>query len=422
MVRRALILFLAAFWFVASIRANVDTDRAVLDEHVRTLQVRSVSDYLATGTPVVVIGSQDVIRIDFDMLDDDRRYLRYEIIHCNSDWQPSALSYLEYLDGFNEGTIDDYEFSAATTVAYVHYRLLLPNEQVQFKVSGNYVVRIYDENNPDETLIRARFCVSEGRVPVAGFVTSRTDVDFNAAHQQLELEVDCEGIPNANLFTDIIVAVEQNGRPDAVHHLGHPLRVSGRRMIFEHQPELIFDAGNEYRRFETVSNALPGMNVDAIEYHAPYYNHYLIVDIPRSSAGYLYDETLNGGFVVREYNSDDSDVEADYVVVHFALEMPELLGADIFLDSDALNRTFGPESRMIYNRGTGRYEKALLLKQGQYNYQYLTVPFGKNGGETAEIEGNKYQTRNSYAVKVYTRIPGERYDRLVGHAIVKSNQ
>lgn len=415
MVRRFLIVLAIILVSFSSTVRGSDTSQAVLSDRVRTLRVRSVSDMLATGTPVVVLGTPDGITIDFDMLEDDRRYLRYEIIHCNADWQPSKLSYLEYLNGFNEGTIDDYEYSAATTVAYVHYKLVLPNEQVEFKISGNYVVRIYDENDPDETLIRARFSVSEGRAPIAGFVTSRTDVDFNASHQQLELEVDCEGVPNGNLFTDFLVTVEQNGRPDTLRKLGHPLRVSGRRMVFEHQPELIFDAGNEYRRFETVSNLLPGMNVDAIEYHAPYYNHYLVVDKPRSSSGYLYDETINGGFVVREYNSDYSDVEADYVVVHFALEMPELFGTDIFLDSDAFNRTLGPESRMVYNRGTGRYEKSVLLKQGHYNYQYLAVPAGHLAGNTAEVEGNKYQTGNVYNISVYARIPGERYDRLVGH-------
>lgn len=399
--------------------ADIETTQAILSEHVRTLQVRSVSDRLSTGTPVMVIGSPDAITIDFDMLEDERRYLRYEIIHCNADWRPSALSYLEYLDGFNEGTIDDYEYSTAMTVPYVHYILTIPNDKVRLKVSGNYVVRIYDESDPGETLIRARFCVSEGRVPVGGFVTSRTDVDTNGGHQQLELEVDCNGVPNANLFTDFLVGIEQNGRPDTYRTLGHPLRVSGRIMIYEHQPELIFDAGNEYRRFEVVSNSLPGMNVDAIEYRAPYYNHFLVIDKPRNSEGYLYDETLKGGFYIREYNAENSDVEADYVVAHFALQMPELFNTDIFLDSDAFNRRFGPESRMIYNRGTGMYEKAVLLKQGQYSYQYLAVPSGKDIGQTAEVEGNKFQTGNIYKVFIYTRIPGERYDRLVGAATIK---
>lgn len=419
---RNITLLIAIALTGATALAVTDTNQDTLDERVRSLLVRSIDDKLTTGTPVIVLDAPGFIEISFDMLEDDRRYLRYEIIHCNADWQPSTLSSLEYLDGFNEGTVDNYEFSAATTVPYIHYTLILPNEQTRFKVSGNYMVRIYDEENIDDTLLRARFSVSEQTAPINAFVTSRTDVDFNREHQQLEISVDCERAPVADLFSDALLTITQNGRTDAVRYLPHPLRISGRRMIFEHQPELIFDAGNEYRRFETVSNTLQGMGVDAIDYHAPYYNHYLLIDKPRSSAGYLYDETLSGGYVVREYNSDNSELEADYVIVHFALEMPEVSGVDVFIDSDAFNRTLGPESRMVYNRGTGRYEKAALLKQGAYSYQYLTLPSGKSSAETGTVEGNKYQTSNQYDINVYTRVPGERYDRLIGHATVFSNQ
>lgn len=422
MVRLSFIFFLIVFFARSVVFAAENTEQGVFNERVKSLQVHSATDNLSTGTPVIVLGTPEAIVIDFDILEDDRRYMRYELIHCNSNWQPSGLSYLEYLDGFNEGTIEDYEFSSATSVAYVHYRLVIPNEQLNIRLSGNYVVRIYDEEDPDETLIRARFSVSEQTAPISAFVTSRTDVDYNRKHQQIELEIDFERTPVSDIFSEVLVTVQQNGRPDAVHNIAHPLRISGRRGIYEHLPELIFEAGNEYRRFETVSNSWTGMNVDAVEYHAPYYNHYLQTDAPRSSSQYLYDQTLSGGYVVREYNSSDSDTEADYVVVHFSLEMPELFNTDIFIDSDAFNRTMGPESRMIYNRGTGRYEKAALLKQGAYSYQYLAVPQGRLTGNTETVEGDKYQTGNQYAVNVYTRLPGERYDRLIGHALIFSNQ
>lgn len=397
---------------------HYDTTQKTLSERVRSLRVHSVTDNLTTGIPVLVLGTGDAVEIEFDMLDDERRYLRYEIFHCNADWQPSTLSYLEYLDGFNEGTIDDYEYSGPTTVAYIHYRLILPNQDFQFKISGNYMVRIYDENDPEHTLIRARFSVSEQSAPISVFVTSRTDIDFNREHQQLEITVDCERAPVADLFSDAIVTVTQNGRSDAVRYIPHPLRISGRRMIFEHQPELIFEGGNEYRRFETVSNYLPGMNVDRVVYQAPYYHHYILTDKPRSASEYLYDQTLHGGYVVREYNSNYSDTEADYVVVHFSLEMPELFSEEIYIDSDAFDRVLGQESQMKYNRETGRYEKAALLKQGAYSYQYIGVPAGTSVGRTATVEGNKYQTTNQYTVNVYTRRPGERYDRMIGHATV----
>ena len=156
------------------------------------------------------------------------------------------------------------------------------------------------------------------------------------------------------------------------------------------------------------------MRVDGIEKFEPYYHFILMVDEPRAEESYLFDSTQNGRFVVREYNSSESQLEADYVVVHFALDSPELPGTMIFLDGDFTSRRFDAESRMQYNATTGRYERALLLKQGHYNYQYLAVPPGARRGYTAPIEGDKYQTVNEYLIKVYARGTLDRTDRLIG--------
>lgn len=149
-------------------------------------------------------------------------------------------------------------------------------------------------------------------------------------------------------------------------------------------------------------------------YFDPYYHATLQTDLPRSEERYSYDETQHGRYFIREYNSDRSELEADYFVTHFTLDLPEQPGCNIFLDGDFVSRRFDPSSIMTYNRATGLYEKTLLLKQGAYNYQYLLVEPGKRSGDTAPIEGDRFQTRNEYTVKVYHRRRGERYDRLIG--------
>ena len=79
-----------------------DTRNAVYDEHVRSLQVFE-GDALFTepGTAAMVLGDDCGIRVEFDILADDRQYLRYSVTHCNADWRPSGLAYMEYVDGFN---------------------------------------------------------------------------------------------------------------------------------------------------------------------------------------------------------------------------------------------------------------------------------------------------------------------------------
>jgi len=357
---------------------------------------------------------------------DERHYLRYSIYLCNADWTPGELVDTEVFDGFNYADIEDYSFSRATSVHYVHYTITLPNNDFRFNLSGNYLLKVYPEEDPDRILLQVRFMVQEMAVSVGGAITSRTDVDYNDAHQQLTLDIDTRNVNVRDLNTDLRVVVSQNGRIDNEVMLGHPSRMMGRRIIYEHIPALIFPAGNEYRRFETVNNLYPGMGVDHIEYHAPWYHHILNLDKPRAHREYRYDSTQHGRYFIREYNSENSDVEADYVLVLFSLDMLAFPDADVYLDGDFMLRRFDSNSRMEYNPSTGRYEKLLPLKQGAYNYQYLVVPRGDSGQPggmagpslTAPVEGDHYPTVNEYMVRVYYREPGARHDRLLGVGIL----
>lgn len=389
------------------------------DGPLRSVKVEVEGDQMAI--PVISLDNpNDRIVISFDELSEDRRYMRYELIHCDARWQPEGLVDTEFLDGFNEGEVDDYDYSRATIVHYVHYRIVIPNDRIRVTASGNYIVRIYPEDDPEDTLLEARFSVCDFSMRVGAEVSSRTDIDTNDTHQQVSVTVDMQQTGVRDPFTDLTVVVTQNGRRDNEVVVSQPLRVAGSKVYFDHQRALIFDAGNEYRRFETVSTTYPGMNVEEIVYAAPLYNMVLTTDYPRAETSYLYDQTQNGRFFIREYNSVNPDTEADYTLTHFRLEMPEIEGYDIFIDGDLTGRRIDPSSRMVYNRGTGAYEAALLLKQGAYNYQYLAVPSGSVKGSASPIEGDFYPTVNEYTVKVYYRPPGTRYDRLVGVTTVKS--
>lgn len=396
----------------ASPPATVNTMPGSFDERIRTLQVSLEGNPMAP--PVIVLGSGDRLTFSFDCLEEDRSYFRYRLTHCNADWQPSVLVDSEVLDGFNEAVIEDYDFSRGTTVNYVNYRFSIPSPDMAPLVSGNYLVSVYNEENPEVTVAQWRFMVSEQVASVSAALTSRTDIDYNDGHQQLSVTVDTDRRDVADPFNDLTIMIQQNGRLDNEVALSHPLRMSGRKAVYEHQAPLIFDAGNEYRRFETVTVDYPGMRIASTGYLRPYYHATIEADTVRAFTTYSYDSTQNGRFLIREYDSDEADTQADYIVVHFTLDMPEQPGTMIFIDGDLSSRRFDDSSLMTFNHASGRYEKAMLLKQGSYNYQYLAVPPGKKRGYTATVEGDKYQTVNEYLIKVYARQPGERYDRLLG--------
>lgn len=372
--------------------------------------------------PIIELNSNEHITISFDEMTEEASYLQYSLVHCNADWRPSALSELEYLDGFNTNPIETFDYSIATFAHYVHYSLTLPNEDVQFKASGNYVLLVYPENEPEQILLQVCFSVYENDILVAPSVTSRTDIDYNREHQQVSVSLNANNYRIQNPYNELKVSVTPNGRRDQEVIVNRPLRVQGNQVIFDHDRNLIFEAGNEFRRFEMVATRYAGLGVSKIYHFDPYYHVVLATSEPRAETSYLYDKTQNGRFVIRQSGANDSDTEADYFVVHFTLDSDPISGGKIYIDGEMTNHLYTPYNEMVYNPETGQYEKTLLLKQGSYNYQYLFLPDGASSATAAPIEGNYYQTVNEYLVKVYHRAPGERYDKLIGIGMTYSGR
>lgn len=421
----AAVILLSVTPFTLSFGA--DTSTGVFDPLVKTLSVRNSDFFMAPN--VIRMGSDDHLTINFDIIGDSHEYLRYRLIHCNADWQPSRLLESEFIDGFNEAQVSDYAYSSNTYIHYVNYNISIPNDDIRLTAGGNYLLQVYREDNPDDVILQARFSVSENILQVNGIVTSRTDRGFNTQWQQLELDIDAAGIPAVNPYQDLIITITQNNRPETTRTITHPLRVEGNHVVYAHDQNLIFDAGNEYRRFETVRTDYPGMHTDSVIFGGTNWHAYLAPDFPRSGKNYSYDRTQHGRFLINEYNATDPNLGADYVTVHFTLDSPEIVGADIYVDGDFAHNRHTSANRMTYDYDTGLYTAEIPLKQGSYNYQYVTLPKGsdapsyRNGSKSASpavIEGNFYETENEYLVKVFLRTPGSRADRLIGTLLLTS--
>lgn len=400
---------------------KVDTRTQTFDSNFRSLQIKLAgNDYFPA---IITNGHDDHIKISFDELKEDVSYLRYSLVHCNADWQPSDLVDSEYVDGFNYANIEDYEFSSGTFSHFVHYTFSLPNENMKLLISGNYLVKVYREDNPEVTLLQARFSVCENAVSVSPKLTSRTDIDYNAQHQQLSFDVNIKNYTVRDIYNDLKVYVSQNSRLDNEIFINRPMMATAKVATFDHLRNLIFPAGNEFRRIETVATNYRTMGVDNMEYHHPYYHATLRTDAPRTNEPYIYDQTQMGRFTIRNAEADNSSTGADYIITHFRLNTGgPITGGKIYLDGEFTNHLFNTYSLMKYDASTGCYASDMLLKQGAYNYQYLYVPDGSDIAYTSKIEGDKFQTVNEYLIRVYNRKPGERYDRFIGYGIIFSGK
>lgn len=386
-----------------------------LSEDIYTIQVNANGNW--QSLPLIRLNSDDYVRINFDRLGEAAyNRLRYRLIHCNADWTVSGISEIDYLDGFNDNYIDDYAQSVNTSVEYNNFSIDLPNEKARLKVSGNYVVEVYEEDKPDKLLMTACFSVLDSQVLVTGQYSSNTDIDSNKQHQQVSFAVDYSGINIRDVFNDLKVYVRQNNRLDDMRKLDKPTRMQANKILYEHDRNLIFEAGNEFRRFETGDVTYNGLSVEAIEYVRPYYYATLRDAKPRAGKSYVYDQDQNGRFVIRNLRGQDNDIDADYFIVNFVLGASQLYASPIYLNGDFSCNSFSDKYKMTYDPEKQIYYASLLMKQGAYNYQYLTKTADKYTAST--VEGNYYETKNEYCVFVYHRPMGVRGDYLIGILLI----
>lgn len=388
------------------------------DEQIRTLKVYPVNDWQAA--PVLTMGADDKILVSWDELSHDYKRYAYRIIHCNRDWTRSDLNELEYLEGFSENDIEEYERSYSTLTLYTHYKVTIPNEHIQLKCSGNYALEVFEKDSSGEPILTARFMVFEKKTGIDASVTASTDIDFEQKNQQLRIEVRPAGWSFQQPEMEIRLNITQNRRQDNEIRVINPLYISPDKLVFEHCRELIFLAGNEYRRFETTSYKHAGLNVNSVAYFKPFYNAELFPSEQRLG-GYTYDQDQNGRYLVHNTENGYDDICSDYFLVHFSflLANPWLDGG-MFLNGDLVENRLDASSKLLYNFEHKAYEKTMFLKQGSYNYQYLYRPSSGGAPTLLRTEGSYWQTENEYQIYVYYRPVGGRYDQLIGFSELKT--
>ena len=384
----------------------------ILSPNIATLQVVAGDDWMTM--PIAELNGDTPIIISFDELSHTYHRYSYSVQHCEADWTPSTeLIESDFVDGFATGnTIDDNEQSINTNVLYTHYKLQIPNDHCRLKLSGNYIVIVYDEDNDDTPVLKACFMVAENRMSVRMEVSSNTDVDVNKSHQQVSMSLNYNGMRVTNPSEQIKTVVMQNWRWDNAVVNAKPQYVRSDGLVWDHCRDYIFPAGNEYRKFETLDPTHTTMGVERVGWDGARYQAWIFPDEPRPS--YVYDEDANGAFYVRNSENEGNDTESDYIITHFTLKSPRLNG-DVYLNGAWTQDRFIPEYKMQWNEMSELYEATVPLKQGYYSYQYLLMT-SDGSLNTVPSEGSFYQTENKYQALIYYRGQGERTDRLVGYS------
>ena len=414
-------IFLFSSPIIKAQEDNFYYENAVYNENIKTvLMYREGFDL---SDPIYELGEETPLVFKFDDLSPEAKDYYYTIVHCDAGWNESFMPQSDYLDGFTENPVDDYALSFNTTFDYVNYRLYLPNEDVQFKVSGNYALVVYENNNKENLVLTKRFHVVEPRVDIEGTVRRATLDAFKGAHQEVDFTVYHENLEIQNPREEIKVVITQNNRWDNAIRDLKPLFIRDRMLVYDYNKENVFEAGNEFRYFDIRTTRVNGEGILSTDFHRPYYHKTLFSDEIRTNKKFFSYEEMNGKYAVESQDpeTEDCDTECDYFFTHFTLPLESILmGGTVNVFGELTNWNANKKSEMTWNFDTGTYELTLLLKQGYYNYIYVYVPEGSMEADHTNLEGSHWEAENNYQIYVYYRDLAGRYDRLVGYRNLNS--
>lgn len=363
-----------------------------------------------TQLPILKLGESVVL--EFDVLNGDEDDYYYKVEHYNSDWTPSILMKSEFMDGFDNQRIRNYQNSFNTYQIYSHYQLTIPNDQTRrLKVSGNYLLSIYNSN--DALVFSRKFMIYENLTAVGVNIKRSRDVKYIEEKQRIEIIVSSNNIQLNNPTQTVKALIVQNNNLNTAISNLKPQYTLGNQLIYKYDTESSFLGGNEYLFFENKDVRAANTGIRAIDLQDLYHN-YLFTNVERASKPYTYNPDINGNYVVTVLDADNPAIEADYVWMHFSLVPTESFkNKNVHLYGNFNNYVIDESTKLIYNETYNILTNTMLLKQGFYNYKYVVV---NNDGTLNEggVSGNFYQTENNYKVIIYYRDLGARYDKIIG--------
>ncbi len=408
-------LFQTLLFFVFTLATAQVEKEIVPPYHIKTISFVQNNQNVV---PIFQLGDAFQLQFD-DLFGNDASYF-YEIIHCDYNWNPSDLQKREYLQGFDNQRIQESASSFNCLQIYTHYRLNFPNNNTQLKISGNYILKILNEDK--EVVFSRKFIVYEDLVTVPMQVKrARTVTNLDAKHN-LEFTIKSNVITFQNPLKNVKTVLIQNGKFHTAISNITPQYTMGNDLVYKYDAPTQFWAGNEFLYFDNKEIRVASNNISRIDSQKDIYSTYLFTNEARANSNYYNWPDVNGNFVVRRLFAENSEIEADYSWIYFSLSAPLFRSSDgaIYVTGMFNNYALTPENKMEYNTEKGIYEKAILIKQGFTNFEYSAVkPNGTIDLENA-IDGNFYQTENEYTVLVYYRENTDRYDHVIGKGTATS--
>jgi len=403
--------FLILLSFASVAQTNPE---AVYKSNIKSVRFHSYGDQEAL--PVYKLNSSDRLELHFDDLDANVKSYYYTYQLCDYDWRPIRLSPFDYIKGFTQLRISNYRYSSIAYTRYTHYQAILPETNSLPTRSGNYLLKVFLDGDTSKLVFtRALLVLDPKSAIMAQFIQPFTP-QFFKTHQRLKFTVNLTGLNAFSANQQVKVVVLQNNRWDNAQGNLPPTFVRGNALEYNTENHFVFPAGKEWRWLDLRSLRLQSERVEKADYLKNATKVYVKPDIDRSSQKYVYYQDLNGLYLATTYESINPYWQGDYATVQFSYVTPdraEYAGKDLYLFGQLTDYKLNTASKMQFNSEKGQYETSQFLKQGYYSYGYMLVDKNDPKQKT-ELEGNYWETENSYTILVYYKSFTDQSDQLIG--------
>lgn len=395
----------------------------VFNRNIKTVKLYRAGDQ--TSFPIVFLNSTEGLELHFDDFDNRVKNYYYTFQLCNADWSPSILHPFEYIKGFQNVRITNYRNSSLSMARYVHYQANVPDRNCYPSRSGNYLLKVFLDNDTSKLVFTKRMVVGDTRASIGAQVLQPFNSTLYRTGQKINVAVQTDNRIQVMSPNDLKIVILQNNNWQTSVFIDKPTIYRGNYYEYSDEAYTGFPAAKEFRWIDLRSLRLKSDRMLDIDTHKDTTEVTVIPDPNRSSQIYVYYRDLNGSYTIETLESINPFWQGDYAVVHFTYFPPNnrpFPGNDLYLFGELTNYASDTSGKMSFNKERGAYEKTMFLKQGFYNYLYaLKSSTGKSLPDFSQTEGNYYGTENSYIVLVYYRPFGARADEVIAYTSVNSN-
>ena len=391
---------------------------------IKSIQLYPYGNQLAY--PIIKLNSGEQLELHFDDLDANVKNYSYTFQLCNADWTPAMLSHFDYIKGFSQVRLTTYRISSIAFTRYTHYQALLPDRNCVPSRSGNFILKVFLNGDTSQLIFTRRMLVVEDLASVGAQIQQPFNGQFFRTHQKVQFRVNLnESLDVINAQQQIKVSLLQNMRWDNAITTMRPTFFSRKVLEYNTENEAVFPAGKEWRWLDLRSFRLQSDRVADARYSNKSTEIFVRPDLERVTQRFNFYRDNNGRYFLEPTESINPLWQSDYATVHFSFVPPgntPFADKDVFIFGGLNNYDLRDEVKMVYNSDKGVYETTLFLKQGYFDYTYVTIdkkdPKRRAGFEITE--GNLWESENEYMILVYYRELAGRADRLIGVGRVNS--